>query len=337
MILSIIVPIYNGEKFILRCLNSLKNQNLDDGLFEIIAINDGSTDRSLSILSSLIKNNENIRLIDQNNKGLGATRNIGIEAAKGKYIYFLDVDDYLANDVLKPLIQCISTNKLDVLTFKTQVTDSGDLTQSNNSNFSIQQVNVVDGYQYISENNYRNEAWWYIIDLEFLKKTGFQFPEGVWMEDSIFTTKLFLAAHRIAFLPIDAHRYINVSNSILNKKDSKHFIKVIYDTVPVIEEYEKIINELPKNSFTKRCIKRLRTRQQSFVFFLIIRIYKSDLKYSQMKDILKRTKGANAYPLNSFIGDEYNRVIYYPLTFIFNSPLLLRLSFMGYRFLRRLK
>ena len=337
MILSIIIPIYNGQDYVARCINSLLNQNLPVESFEIIAINDGSIDSSVQIIEQFADKNENIRLVNHTNRGLGATRNVGIELAKGKYIYFLDVDDYLATDTLKHLIDCINSNNLQVLTFQTQVTNFGKLNKSINKNSFPLDINIVDGYQYIADNNYRNEAWWYIIDLEFLRNTGLKFPEGVWMEDSIFTTKLFLSAKRMALLPLDAHRYVKVSNSILSRKDPIHYIKVINDTLPVVEEYKKIIKTIKLDEKAKYTIDRLKNRQQSFVFFLIIRAIKSQLNYDQIKTILVRMKNADAYPMDHFINKEYNKPIYHILVFIFNKPFLLFLSYKFYRSLRSLK
>lgn len=101
MDLSIIIPVYNVELYIERCINSITSQNIID--YEIICINDGSTDRSLEVLYSLQKNNPKIKVFNQQNCGLSATRNRGIELSGGKYILFVDSDDYLEENVLNSL------------------------------------------------------------------------------------------------------------------------------------------------------------------------------------------------------------------------------------------
>ena len=90
---SIVIPVYNVEKYLKQCLESVVNQTLDK--IEVICINDGSTDNSLNILKEYEKKYNNIIIIDQENKGPGFARNIGMKRASGKYIYFLDSDDYI--------------------------------------------------------------------------------------------------------------------------------------------------------------------------------------------------------------------------------------------------
>lgn len=91
--ISIIVPVYNTEKFLEKCLNSLINQTLKD--IEIICINDGSTDKSLQILEKFANKDKRIQIINQTNSGLSVARNIGIKKAKGEYIGFVDSDDWV--------------------------------------------------------------------------------------------------------------------------------------------------------------------------------------------------------------------------------------------------
>ena len=99
-ILSIIVPVYNTEKYLETCLESLLNQDIDKSMYEIICINDGSTDGSLAILQEYAKNYDNIVLIDKENEGVSIARNVGIEKAQGDYIWFIDADDWVARQCL---------------------------------------------------------------------------------------------------------------------------------------------------------------------------------------------------------------------------------------------
>lgn len=116
MFLSIIIPVYNAEKYIHECLQSCINQNIDCKDYEIICINDGSTDSSLKILQSYAINHENITVIDKENSGVSATRNVGISVAKGDYVWFVDSDDFIEKNCLKRLYE-IATDKYDVISF----------------------------------------------------------------------------------------------------------------------------------------------------------------------------------------------------------------------------
>ena len=110
---SIIVPVYNVEKYLRRCMESLINQTYKN--IEIIVINDGSSDNSLNILKEYEVADNRIKLINKNNEGLSQTRNVGIEVASGKYITFVDSDDWIANDMIDRMYKLAESEKLDLV------------------------------------------------------------------------------------------------------------------------------------------------------------------------------------------------------------------------------
>lgn len=112
-LLSIIIPCYNGEKFINSCFNSILKQNIND--FEVICINDGSKDNSKLILDNLAKSYKHIKVIHKNNEGVAIARATGLKEAKGKYITFVDIDDTLVNNSLKKMLDEIIKNDADII------------------------------------------------------------------------------------------------------------------------------------------------------------------------------------------------------------------------------
>ncbi len=110
--LSVIVPVYNAEKYLAQCIDSIIDQ---DGKFEIIAINDGSTDKSLNILQHYAEKYSNIKVITQKNQGVSASRNKGISEAKGDYIIFVDSDDWLEEDAFEQILKQLKKDSPDVL------------------------------------------------------------------------------------------------------------------------------------------------------------------------------------------------------------------------------
>lgn len=100
---SIIIPIYNAEKYLSHCIDSLLHQGIPQELYEIICVNDGSKDDSLSILNDYASKNRNIIVVDKENEGVSATRNKGLDVAKGKYVWFIDADDWIAKGFLRKL------------------------------------------------------------------------------------------------------------------------------------------------------------------------------------------------------------------------------------------
>ena len=112
-IVSIIVPIYNGEKTLSRCVKSIMERKFTE--YELLLINDGSTDRSLEICHELEKSDKRIRVMDKANEGVSATRNFGIKEARGKYIQFVDCDDYVAKDYLDCLVKALEKEQADLV------------------------------------------------------------------------------------------------------------------------------------------------------------------------------------------------------------------------------
>lgn len=117
MLLSIIIPTYNAEKYIYRCVESVIKQNCED--CEILVVDDGSTDRTLNIIHEIIKNNKKISLkyLKEENKGVSAARNKGIENAIGDYIFFLDADDRLVDNAIEQIKFLIKTKCFDLYIF----------------------------------------------------------------------------------------------------------------------------------------------------------------------------------------------------------------------------
>lgn len=113
--ISIIIPIYNVEKYINKCLDSLINQTLEE--LEFICINDGSTDNSLNILNNYVKNDSRFIVINQSNQGQGIARNNGIKIAKGEYIAFVDPDDWLENSTFEKVYNLAIENSANVVQF----------------------------------------------------------------------------------------------------------------------------------------------------------------------------------------------------------------------------
>lgn len=112
---SVIIPVYNEEKLLTRCLNSICNQSLTD--MEIICVDDGSTDGSADVMKEYMKSDSRIQVICQNNNGAGEARNTGIRYASGEYLYFVDADDYLEENTLESIVSCADSAKADVVIF----------------------------------------------------------------------------------------------------------------------------------------------------------------------------------------------------------------------------
>ena len=115
MDLSIIVPVYNVEKYVRPCIESIFRQGLDESRFEVIIVNDGTLDRSMEVIDDIVKSHSNITVINQENQSLSVARNVGITAAKGEYILMPDSDDLLVENSLLPLLDKAVESKADLV------------------------------------------------------------------------------------------------------------------------------------------------------------------------------------------------------------------------------
>lgn len=116
MKLSIVIPVYNSEEYLRDCLNSVFDQCLPPDEYEVICVNDGSTDSSLEILRRYSEKHSNLKIISQKNAGQGAARNAGADAARGKYLWFVDSDDFVDTDCFKDIVGIMETKSVDFLT-----------------------------------------------------------------------------------------------------------------------------------------------------------------------------------------------------------------------------
>ena len=201
--ISIVIPVYNVEKYLMECLDSAVNQTFKD--IEIICINDGSTDRSLDILKEYQESDDRIIIFNQENQGPGAARNLGINKSKGKYVYFLDSDDYLELNALEKLYNICEEKSLDFVLFK--LLNFNDKT---GKTFQTKYYNMAFLNERIGDNVFSyKDLYDCVFNLAVSPPaklyrreliTDVDYPEGIIFEDNVFFLKTLLKAKRIYFL-----------------------------------------------------------------------------------------------------------------------------------------
>ncbi|TGV01588.1 glycosyltransferase [Flavivirga rizhaonensis] len=339
MKLSIVVPFYNAELHIERCLYSLVSQNIDHGDYEIILIDDGSLDNSIKIAEKFKNNHKNVLIHSQRNKGLGATRNKGIELAKGKYIYFIDADDYLASNTLGTILKHAEELDLELLGFNTIATEKTDLFTSKTKE-KTHSADILKGVDFLVKNKYhRLEAWWYIIKREYLLETDYKFEEGKFMEDAIFTFNIFLKAKRTMFLQIDAHRYVKTNDSIMNNNKQEHLLKVIEDYISLVFRFDTLANRIEADHVlnAQEIVKSIKYKSTVSIYFMFFKIIKSKMSIKDINKILNRLKKINMYPLKGFIGEQYFHKKFKLTAFIFNHKYIFYIFLYPLRLLYKFK
>jgi len=221
---SIIIPIYNVERFLKRCLNSVINQSLED--IEIICINDGSTDNSLSIIKEFSENDSRIKTYNRTNHGLGASRNFGIRKALGEYILFVDSDDWIELDTCEKLFSVAKKNNLDILQGKfNKVDDDG---HKNSYHFfnSYPKNNVMTGLDFFNKAQpILSYNWDKLWKRDFFLNNNLYNIENIFYEDLVTTYKAYILAEKVMYIDFPFYNYYINSNSITNVSLNKKHIK----------------------------------------------------------------------------------------------------------------
>ncbi len=224
---SVIVPVYNVEKYLAQCLDSLTVQTLND--IEIICVNDGSTDNSPAILRSYAEQNSKITLVDKQNGGLSSARNAGLRYAKGEYVYFIDSDDYIDSETLEQLYKKCAENNLDAVYFDGESFFDADYENCSGGK-TVNYVRrhdysqIMSGVEYIHKlelyGEYQPSVCLQMIKRELLEKNGISFYNGILHEDNLYTFSTLLKAERVTHVPCKFYHRRYHSGSIVTAKTS---------------------------------------------------------------------------------------------------------------------
>ncbi len=317
-LISIIVPVYNVEKYLHECVDSILNQTYTN--YEIILVDDGSTDSSGKICDEYAANKK-VAVIHQKNKGLSAARNAGYDASNGEYVYFLDSDDYIVPEALEVLYKNASQNNSEVVFFDAVSFADGDFKVSQNyvRHNSYEKCSGPEMLEELQKNKEYHSA----VPLLFIKKSlvsenNLRFIDGIYYEDMVYTYQIFCCAKTVSQCKDALYfRRYRESSIMTSKKNKRHFqsavrvcnevvfytakknishnetakkyiIRCAYNVFNIYEklgksEKEEMKNEL--NSFKKYILqndafgeKSLKMRCRGKFFWLIFKVYEKVMK-----------------------------------------------------------
>ena len=218
--ISVVVPVYNVEKYLNRCLDSLCTQTFTD--IEIICINDGSSDSSGKILAEYAARDKRFIVINKKNTGVSAARNDGIKRACGEYIHFMDADDFIDKEYYMEMIRAVKG---------ANIACSGFVSNSKySSNITYKQKRVLTGLfgkLLWSQALVKSFVWRYLFKTTFIKKNKLAFDTSlISQEDAIFVLDAIAVANRMVIVPNVNYHYMFNENSALNIKDNAHRYKL---------------------------------------------------------------------------------------------------------------
>ena len=306
--LSIIIPAYNTEQYLKRCIESCELQDISFKDYEILIIDDGSTDSTLSIANHLSTKYKNIKVFSQKNQGQSTARNLGLEKARGKYIWFIDADDYIKENCLGQPLQTLEEKHLEILSFRMEVF------RNNGSHFVAKledfEVNKVYEGEYLILNNIIAGSVCNRIFLKsFLDKYRLRFYPRIIHQDSEFTLRCFSLVKRMLFSDKVFYFYeFNENSSTRDKsyekqKKSHLSIAQISANITDFTNGNYIISEKLKSFLLKKANSMLIGQMLLYI------LQKNSYKKQLVNDYLEFSKSLNIYPIKGRAVSLYSSLL----------------------------
>ena len=292
--ISVIVPVYNGEQYLSECLDSIVNQTFKE--IEIICVNDGSTDNSLSVLKEYASKDNRIKIIDKKNEGLGYSRKVGIGNATGKYILFCDSDDkYDSFDSFEKIYNSLEEHSPDVLIFGilNYLNGKKDKWYLNLDKYVNKLVNFKDILHYILNGCFSSCNK--IYKKEFINKyNDWFFPYKIYYEDMPFHVQILTRANSIYILDNVYYLYRTNPNSITKSSGLNKERKKIESLVIIIETIYLYLKENDLLNILKKEFIYFLLSQLIFIFYnFTINIYNFKLFIKKIKNIFCELSNLN--------------------------------------------
>ena len=307
-ILSIIVPVYNVEKFIKECIESLIKQSLKS--VEIIVVDDGSLDNSINIVNSF--SCEKIKVIHKENGGLSSARNAGIKVATGKYIAFVDSDDFISSSTAyEDIVNLLEKNNGDIAVGK------GSWYYNENKIIPMNKDNSIFMKEQLSNEEYLIESikqkrifvpvWLNIVKASLIIDNELYFTEGILHEDELFSPQLFLKAKKVILYNKEFYMYRQREGSIMNSKNNRS--KRLQDSIYICEELSKVSRTIENN--------KLKEEFKNYIAYLgLCSIYNVKGKMPKViKALIKENSSRKSLRRSAFFLN-INENLYYGYEFI---------------------
>lgn len=291
--LSIIVPIYKVEQYLGKCVDSLLNQDLPCEEYEIILVDDGSPDGCPAMCEEYANAHANVSVVHRENGGLSAARNSGVEVAQGKYVQFVDSDDYLEPNVLKTLVEKMDADHLDILRFNYQnVNEQYVVFEPNKVSkpFVDYRDEACDGLTFLTERlGYGCYACQFMLRCELLENCVFK--EGIYFEDMEWTPRLLLKASKVSSTDLMVYNYLVREGSITQSVEEQKKRIILEDRLSLIGVMKNLMGSVGDKRWFEGIIGQMAIG--------IISSASNDF-WGRHKELIKRLKGEGIFPLSSY-------------------------------------
>ncbi len=295
--ISVIVPVYNAEKYLHTCLDSLLNQGLSVNDYEIILVNDGSTDGSLAICSNYQNRYSNIFVITQENQGVSVSRNTGIRFAKGEWIMFVDSDDFICENSLRYLYENFCSKKYDGIRFWCRIRNDASIDKKMDCKGQIYFEGT--GFDYITKYGFETFCVTMLYRKDFIMRHELWFSQLRLGEDFLFASQYLIYNPRICSTSCKVYQYLIHKNSASTSRNEEHSRKCAYDHLKANDELLKIIkkNNLAEtnNVVYEKCINVLQGKMP----LIFSRILSSNISLEDFRKIIQKQKQHRLLPIRN--------------------------------------
>lgn len=306
--ISMIIPAYNVEQYLERCIESCEKQDISCSEYEILIVDDGSTDSTLSIANCLSTKYKNIKVFSQENQGQSIARNFGLRESRGKYIWFIDSDDYIKENCLRQSLQALEENHLEILSFRMEVfKNDGCSFISNLEDFEINKV--YDGEYLIMNNVIVGSVCSRIFLKSFLDEHRLYFFPRILHQDSEFTLRCFSLVKRMLFLDEVFYSYEFNENSSTREKSYEKQKKSHLSLAQISANIRNFANE--NNVISEKLKIYLLRRANTMVVSQLLTyiLHRNPYKKQLINDYLKLSKSLNIYPIKGRSVKFYNTIL----------------------------
>lgn len=242
---SIIVPAYNTEEYIDKCLKSIFSNTYKN--FEVIIVNDGSTDKTEDIINKYIKKYDNIIYIKQKNMGLSLARNNGVKKATGDCLLFIDSDDYVEKNLLENINKDI--DDLDVLRYQLNMVFNDKIIPYGEKEFNV--TNGIDAFEKIVRYKFIEMAALYVINRKYYLDNNFMFEKDVYHEDYGLLPLVIATAKKVKSINYLGYNYVQRDGSIMSSNDTEKMKKKMDDMLFLFTKAIKYLDNIPNSQNVK--------------------------------------------------------------------------------------
>ena len=320
--LSIVIPMYDSEKYIERTLNSIFESNLPNDFYNVLVIDDGSKDNGPQIVTGLSQKHSNLYLISQENGGSSKARNTGIERAESEYIWFVDSDDLVSSD-LTPIINAFKAfQDIDVFDFVFEwCWTIGKRQGLGVTHPTVPHDTVITGREAIIKGFVPSSVCALLLRREFLLKNNLRFKIGITQQDVEFTYRMMAIADKVLFKNDIIYNYVIRKGSMSHTKTGEKWIKYQSDKVVIVDSFYKLAESFKDKD--KELFNKIHDHADGALFGCVYNLFKKRKEWKENgvnEAVLAKLKEYNFYPLHLPIRN-FNR---WAMSFILNREFLLK-------------